>query len=115
MFEYYKRGGIPEKKFFCNTLQEHFDLIPDFHDEFIDVYRKNLTFIQKKTAECPSIPKENLEQTAVDENEESDVVPSAIRSLFVIMPFSEKTGVYPEGYFDEVFNSLIVDVYKRQG
>ena len=115
VFEYYKRGGIPEKKFFCNTLQEHFDLIPDFHDEFIDVYRKNLTFIQKKTAECPSIPKENLEQTAVDENEESDVVPSAIRSLFVIMPFSEKTGVYPEGYFDEVFNSLIVPAASQAG
>lgn len=28
--------------------------------------------------------------------------------LFVIMPFSEKTGKYPEGYFEEVFNSLIV-------
>ncbi|NLT96892.1 MAG: hypothetical protein GXW96_01835 [Christensenellaceae bacterium] len=28
--------------------------------------------------------------------------------LFVIMPFTEKTDEYPRGYFEEVYNSLIV-------
>ena len=31
------------------------------------------------------------------------------------MPFSEKTGKYPEGYFDEVFSSLIVPAASQAG
>lgn len=111
--EYYRTGRIPEKKFFCNTLQEHFELSADFHDEFIKIYESNLAFLQKKNAgvSSPMVP----QISHVDENEDADEVVPATKSLFVIMPFSEKTGVYPSGYFDEVFNSLIVPAASQAG
>ena len=114
--EYYRNGRIPEKKFFCNTLQEHFELPADFHDEFIRIYESNLAFVQKKSAGIATPMKPVAPQlTPVDEGEEGDEVAPATKSLFVIMPFSEKTGVYPNGYFDEVFNSLIVPAASQAG
>lgn len=39
----------------------------------------------------------------------------AINKIFVIMPFSEKTSIYPKGFFKEVFDNLILNAAKEAG
>lgn len=113
--EYYRNGKLPEKKFFCNTLREHFDLHPDFHDEFIRIYQSNLDFLQKKSTGGYSASSTLATLNHEIELEDWQENASALKSLFVIMPFSEKTDIYPKGYFDEVFNSLIVPAASQAG
>lgn len=102
--DYYSNGVVPEDKYLTNTLQETFAIPTEYTDEFIDIFKKNLSIINKN----PYSHKSNT----ISNNHEiipSDVLDSNTSGeLFVIMPFSEKTGEYPEGYFDEVFSSLLV-------
>ena len=117
VYDYYKGGTLPEKRFVCNTLQETFGLDAIHHEEFLQVYSTNVEFLKKKSAMTSAPPflqqvqtggqKPVLEQSANDQVQAS--------KLFVIMPFSEKTGKYPEGYFDEVFSSLIVPAASQAG
>ena len=111
VFEYYTQGELPEKEYVFNTLQETFDLAPTYHEEFYKVYTENLEFLKSiglftglnalPMTDSPSAFGNGLMQTPQTSNELG-------RDLFVIMPFSERTEKYPEGFFEEVYNSLIV-------
>lgn len=115
--DYYKGGTLPEKRFVCNTLQETFGLDASYHEEFIQIYSSNMEFIRKKAsmASMSSFPQQakiNSDRLASNCDE---VLNTPTAKLFVIMPFSEKTGKYPTGYFDEVFSSLIVPAASQAG
>lgn len=104
VYNYYKNGTLPEKKYLYNTLQETFGIIAEYHDEFYDVYSKNIKYLKEKESVDTSISTQAVTQTYEPPHASDDQE----NTLFVIMPFSEKTDLYPKGYFDEVFSSLIV-------
>lgn len=108
VYDYYKNGSLPEKRYLYNTLQETFKIYTDYHEDFNNVYSANLKYLNGKQSDernsgtsVPNIAKDKISISSSTSN-------SANKELFVIMPFSEKTNTYPEGYFDEVFSSLIV-------
>lgn len=110
VFEYYKGGVLPEKKYLFNTLQETFHLHQDYHEEFYNIYLKNTQSLSRKQQTNTSyVIKESIERISQIETDISQ------KDLFVIMPFSEKTDKYPQGYFDEVYNSLIVPAAAAAG
>ncbi len=114
VFDYYKDGTLPEERFVCNTLQETFGLDASHHKEFLDIYSANLAFLKRKGGSLAPM----FNQAPVPEAKPLDAAPTSAHlagKLFVIMPFSEKTGKYPEGYFEEVFNSLIVPAAAQAG
>lgn len=107
VYEYYQTGNLPEKKYLYNTLQETFKVHKDYHEDFHSVYSENLKYLNgKRTGNGGGL----RIQTDIIAEDSSQVVGSnnIDKELFVIMPFSEKTDIYPSGYFDEVFSSLIV-------
>lgn len=55
VYEYYKDGGLPAKRFFYNTLQETFLIPSELHDEFYKVYSENIKFLNSKGASLKHI------------------------------------------------------------
>lgn len=117
VYGYYKGDVLPEQRFVCNTLQENFGLDAVHHEEFLRVYSANIEFLKKKSAmtSAPTFLQQEEPSAQKLIMEQSDVSQLQASKLFVIMPFSEKTGKYPEGYFDEVFSSLIVPAASQAG
>lgn len=118
VYEYYKGGDLPELRFVYNTLQETFGLDASHHEEFIKTYSANVAFLKQKNSlsgsAIPSIANEVSDDSV--KRADIDSAPKGNSgNLFVIMPFSEKTGKYPDGYFDEVFSSLIVPAAAEAG
>lgn len=114
--EYYQKGGLPEKRFFFNTLRENFQISAEFHDEFYNVYTANTTYLSSK-GDSLNFVSSNENNTNIGESHDElqNVIQTSNKELFVIMPFTEKTGTYPQGFFDEVFSSLIVPAASKAG
>ncbi len=115
VYEYYQGASLPEDKYFCNTLKESFGVDSVYHQDFLTVFKDNLGLIMRggqgsQTIIASAASFSTYGDSLVD-------VPSQINSgeLFIIMPFSEKTGAYPKGYFDEVYNSLLVPAAAEAG
>lgn len=117
VFEYYQNGKLPEKQYLFNTLQETFNLPQTYHEEFFNVYTDNISYLNEKGIEVSG-------ESSISHNSSTEIVSntklSTIKTfngkeLFVIMPFSEKTDKFPNGFFDEVFNSLIVPASANAG
>lgn len=113
IYDYYQ-GAYPENRYFFNTLKENFDVDTMYHQEFLKIFKSNLELIDKyKITELSDLPLENVAGTLVthyDNNSQEN-----LGELFVIMPFSEKTSEYPQGYFDEVYSSLLVPAAAEAG
>ncbi len=120
VYEYY-RGTEPENvEFFKNALLTKFSILDEFHDDFLRIYRANVDYVKqfqsassdkKKTATALITTSPSTSLTKKSESgglDESD----SQKSLFVIMPFTEKTGKYDIGFFNEVFLNLIVPAAK---
>lgn len=121
VFEHYGGSSLPETKYLSNTLQNDFGLHPDLHDEFVDLFKKNCKYLNLEASKSPKksnglaskTSEKNLEdgQTIVlSESGNKDAL-----QAFVIMPFSEKTGSYAEGFFTEVLNSLVTPAAAEAG
>lgn len=111
VYDYYKGGNLPEMRFFQNTLEGQFKLDRTFHADFHRIYTANRQFLDSISI----IQSANIKQS------ESGIVAPKISALavviraFVIMPFTEKTEVYPTGFYDEVFKNLIAPAAKEAG
>jgi len=115
VYNYYKGTKLPEKEYLSNTLISQFNLDIQFHDNFIKLYTENLAFLSKYgTKKSASFNDQNMHNDN-PKNSNENLNPNDKKVLFVVMPFTEKTDTYPEGFFSEMFNSLIVPAADEAG
>lgn len=122
VLEHYGGSNLPEMQYLSNTLQREFKLHPDIHEEFSELFRKNCEFLKigarfgnqearsADTTLSPAQPSASGNVVIIAEAEHSTSL-----KCFVAMPFSEKTGQYRAGYFEEVLNSLIGPAGRKAG
>lgn len=109
VYDYYNGSEPADDTFFKNALFATFNIEECFHDDFIKIYRDNLKYISKSLPISTNLTISNnsLEKTSISLTTKN--------KLFVIMPFSEKTGKYSDGFFKEVFKHLILKGAKEAG
>jgi hypothetical protein len=112
VYNHYKGPTLPELKYLGNTLKAEFKLDADYHEDFHRLFQANCRFIQKYgDFGDTSIEESKAAKTSV--NYGSNIItlasPKAGAKLriFVALPFSEKSGKWPRGFFSEVLNALI--------
>jgi hypothetical protein len=119
VYEHYGSAELPKKEFFTNTLQKDFGLDPEWHDEFVQIFKENSKFlgIEKGLGPTQKMP---AKDTSVEHPSEIQVVGQPKgkfdRTAFVIMPFGEKgENPRPFGFFTELLNSLITPAANAAG
>lgn len=118
VYEHYGSAVLPEKEFLKNTLQNEFGLDPEFHDEFVRIFKANCKFLGiDKGIDAARRPKPS---EGVEHPSDVRVVGEAKgkfdRTAFVIMPFGEKgKDPRPKGFFEEVLKSLITPAANAAG
>jgi hypothetical protein len=112
VLEYYKGSSLPEMKYLGNTLEKEFDLPPESHEEFSNLFRRNCKELHIEEG----VDGFQQMQTQSNDNEAtpSKLVLGELKKTsksklkaFVIMPFVEKNASHPQGFFSEVLRSLI--------
>jgi hypothetical protein len=107
VYEHYKGSTLPDLKYLGNTLQSQFKLEPSQHQDFHRIFQENCRFLQKygeidsaNDNEAKGSPVASVITLASPEKG------TALRA-FVALPFSERLGKWPKGFFSEVLNALI--------
>ena len=107
------------KEFLANTLQKEFGLDPEWHDEFVKIFKANCEFlgIEKGLGPDQKIPKKD---EPLEHPSEIQVVGQPKgkfdRTAFVIMPFIEKGAIpRPMGFFTELLSSVITPAANAAG
>jgi hypothetical protein len=120
--DYYGGSKLPETKYLSNTLENEFGLVPDIHDEFTDLFRKNCEYLGIDEAESDRqspAAGNGLDEGHEQQNSDTIVLAAAnkadAKEVFVIMPFSERHEEHPEGFFQEVLASLITPAASEAG
>lgn len=122
VYEYY--GGsksIPaEGEFFGNVLLKEFQLDPEFHEEFEEIFRENCKFLGIEEGLSEVASDKAKAKVAEPTSEDIRVVGAAKgkfdRTAFVIMPFSEKgADPRPLGFFNAVLDCIIVPAGNSAG
>lgn len=110
VLEYYKGSSLPDMKYLGNTLEREFKLSPEFHEEFARLFRENC---QDLGITAGGLGDSELTESAVGRPATVVLAEPAVAKggkalkAFIIMPFSEKTGPRPGGFFAEVLRSLL--------
>jgi hypothetical protein len=119
VYEHYGSADLPKKEFLANTLQKEFGLDPEWHDEFVKIFKANCAFlgIEKGLGPKQTMPKKD---EPLEHPSEIQVVGQPKgkfdRTAFVIMPFVEKgTSPRPLGFFTELLNSVITPAANAAG
>lgn len=92
VYEYYKGNEPSDETFFRNALVSTFGIDESLHDDFLNVYRENRHFLQ-------TFGEKQTENIFSSVSTGSQIISSTMhqsseKKIFVIMPFSEKTGKY---------------------
>jgi len=119
VLEHYKGSKLPEMQYLSNTLESKFKLRPAFHQEFSELFKQNSEYVGLDSGTDSS----ELGETATPSREDrgSEVIvlgePKSKTGLvcFVIIPFTEKSGLYSTGFFSEVLNTLIIPAARDAG
>lgn len=112
VFNHYKGSTLPDLKYLGNTLESEFGLAPEFHEEFHRMFQDNCRFLQKYgDIEGSGVGISERAQQTYESGDRiitlaSPAKGSSLRA-FVALPFSEKTGKWPKGFFSEVLNTLV--------
>lgn len=110
VYDHYEGGNLPEVKYLENTLENEFGVSPEHHDEFHKIFGANKSYIES-FPEIVSAGSDGIVKSPSSKPSHAIVVgqPSQSTELkaFVAMPFSEKTGKYPNGFYTEVLRALI--------
>lgn len=105
VYEYYNGGELPELKYLENTLENEFKVSRNYHADFHRIFGANRAFL----GSFADVVDQNTKLVA--RGDHSMVVGQPARKsglkAFVVMPFSEKTGKYAEGFYKEVLKNLI--------
>lgn len=113
VYEYYKGKEPSDETFFRNALVSTFGVDESLHDDFLKVYRENRHFLE--TFEEKQVRDQNPNTSASNQGHSVPTHQPEDKKIFVIMPFSEKTGKYSKGFFNEVLNELIKPAAKEAG
>lgn len=113
--EHYKGSKLPEKQWLSNTLTQEFGLVPDLHDEFIELFQANAKYVGIGNDFDPNAATGVVRGVITERSPERRLPSDGDPVCFVIMPFVEKTDEYPIGFFEEVFNALIVPAVEGAG
>lgn len=121
VLEHFKGNALPEKQFLANTLQQTFGLDPKFHDEFVDIFQKNCSFLnigpsfvigqRARVDVAPgstTSPAASVTVATPDEGVDAPV-------CFVIMPFTEREDRHESGFFREVLAQVLTPAAKGAG
>jgi hypothetical protein len=121
VLEYYKGTNLPEMKYLGNTLQKQFGLDPETHEEFSRLFRENCKYLGLEEGFEPI----NNQETEAGKKAPSVDRPSTVTLAepqkgtglvaFVIMPFVERDGAHPAGFFQEVLRSVITPAAMEAG
>lgn len=122
VLDYYKGSSLPEMKYLGNTLEREFQIHPDHHEEFSDLFKRNCAYLGigkgYTSSERGEVEPKEGEGAA---GHQRDVVTLAEPeqetglTCFVVMPFRERTDAYPKGFFDEVLRGLIAPAGRKAG
>ncbi|MBV7483052.1 hypothetical protein [Bordetella sp. BOR01] len=112
VYDYYQGGVLPEIQYLKNTLKTEFGVEEQFQDDFYQLFQKNVAYLKTATGSSPVVGKApTTGSTSKSNSGDSIVLGESTNSgklvAFIAMPFSEKTGKYEQGYFDEVLKHLI--------
>lgn len=110
VLEYYKGSNLPEMKYLSNTLENQFNLNPEFHEEFSHVFSENCKYLNITTGDPL-----NDSNSTQDFSYPSTIIVGETKKgvkgklkAFVIMPFVERDNKRPAGFFKEVLDSLLI-------
>jgi hypothetical protein len=115
VLDYYKGSNLPEMKYLGNTLQKEFQLQPETHEEFSQIFRENCKFLGITSGTVVSAAVVSTEDSlATSPVSVTLAEPSGTSKLtaFVIMPFVERDSEHAAGFFLEVLRSLITPAAK---
>ena len=112
VYDYYQGGVLPEIQYLKNTLKTEFGVEEQFQDDFYQLFQKNVAYLKTATGSSPVVGKMPTTGSKTTSNSGDSIIlgestNSGKLVAFVAMPFSEKTGKYEQGYFDEVLKHLI--------
>ena len=112
VYDYYQGGVLPEIQYLKNTLKTEFGVEEQFQDDFYQLFQKNVAYLRTATGSSPAVGRgPTTGNTSTSSSGDSIILGESNNSgklvAFVAMPFSEKTGRYEQGYFDEVLKHLI--------
>ncbi|MCT9810831.1 hypothetical protein N0K08_09305 [Acidovorax sp. Be4] len=112
VYDYYQGGVLPEIQYLKNTLKTEFGVEEQFQDDFYQLFQKNVAYLKAATGSSPIVGKTATAGSKSTSNSGDSIIlgestNSGKLVAFVAMPFSEKSGKYEQGYFDEVLKHLI--------
>lgn len=113
--EHYKGAKLPDKQWLSNTLTQTFGLQPEVHDEFIELFQANAKYVGIGNDFDASTTTGLVHGVTTEASSLRRVQSEGHPVCFVIMPFVEKTEEYPTGFFQEVYQSLIVPAVEAAG
>ena len=118
VYDYYEAGNnLPEQQYLSNALDSQFQIDPDDHEEFTQVFKSNCKYlkIEAGLTGVTSATGSTVEK-AIDTRSLGKPKGEFNRTAFVIMPFSEKgRQERPKGFFDEVLKSVITPAGNEAG
>lgn len=118
VYDYYQGGALPEIQYLKNTLKTEFGVEEQFQDDFYQLFQKNVAYLKTATGASPVVGKASPAGATFTANSGDSIILGESTNAgklvaFVAMPFSERTGKYEQGYFDEVLKHLIVPAAVR--
>jgi hypothetical protein len=110
---HYKGNNLPEKEYVTNTLVTAFDIPPEHHDEFIEVFKQNCAYLgiasDFQIPQGGELTKVNGSGAGAAQTVTHSAPSKGTGPLcFVIMPFTEREAAHTKGFFKEVLDSLIL-------
>lgn len=120
VLDHFGGDNLPDRPFLENTLQQQFGIDPSFHDEFIDLFRKNCRFLGVGAEFRPGIHRLPAVTTGPAAGGETVTVATPDGEAdapvcFVIMPFAERDDRHDTGFFEEVLKQVLTPAAKNAG
>jgi len=118
VYDYYNgSSNLPEKQYLSNALENQFQLPPDEHDEFTEVFKANCAYLGIEDGlKVRNARLDGGDTKSIDVRSIGKPKGEFERTAFVIMPFSEKgKQERPKGFFDEVLKSVITPAANAAG
>jgi len=122
VLEHFKGNNLPEKKFLENTLQETFGIDKKFHDEFVEIFKKNCDYLGIGTSFSIGGARANTPSPSAGAPDAQGAVTVATPEggddspvCFVIMPFTEREDRHESGFFVEVLEQVLTPAAQGAG